>query len=352
MAATGTSLGCVTRVDTQNLHPLGFRLVGEKHPELGEAPGVQAAARFPTPLPGAGADVHQVLHHNYGAGLDGIDDTPTQHMVAVAPEAVDLPGQLAEVPLGRAGAFALEAATEPEVPALDLLPAAFAKESVVGTDSRARKAQVHPNDISRRLELHVGDGDDDMQPEPPFAVDQVGAVEADGLVQNALGVRVNGERHLETPTDRGQAHGALLWLDGIRAGVVADRDKRSARTGGFLPLLSADQSGLHGFRRPHARGNHQLRGEVGEPLAQTVVRGVVQPDAVLLRMHPAVGAHGVEAFGVLAEGFQERVRLLGSWVQLETGSSLHVHIVSHFVEGGKAALLPMPEGRGLRAAVV
>ena len=79
---------------------------------------------------------------------------------------------------------------------------------------------------------------------------------------------------------------------------------------------------------------------------------MVQPDAVLLRMHPAVGGNGVEARRVLAQRLQEGVALLGSWVQPEADGSLHVHIVAHFVEGRKAALLPMPEGRGLRAAVV
>ena len=140
MAATRTHLRGVAGVNANHLAPLGFRLVGEKHPELGEAPGVQAAARFPTPLPGAGADVHQVLHHNYGAGLDGIDNTPAQNVVAVAPGAVDLPGQLAEVPFGRAGAFY-------SLPLLDLsIHRGYAKVKEVEHERQA-KGQGHRDPV-------------------------------------------------------------------------------------------------------------------------------------------------------------------------------------------------------------
>ncbi len=63
------------------------------------------ATGFASALPGSGADVVQVLHHDYGANRRRIDDSPTDHMVAVAAEAVDLPGQAAQTPLGRASSF-------------------------------------------------------------------------------------------------------------------------------------------------------------------------------------------------------------------------------------------------------
>src|SRR5579875_1808765 len=195
MPAARAGLRGMAGVDTDHDAPLRLRFVGEKAPELGEAPGMQAATRLPATLLGAAEDANQVLHDDHGAGLDGVDDLPAQNVVAVAPEAVDLPGQLAEMPLGRAGAFALEAATKPEVPALDLLPTAFAHEVVVGADDRARKAHVHSHDLPRRVELHIGDGDDEMQPELTFAVDQVGAVVADGLIQQTLSVLTDGTRH-------------------------------------------------------------------------------------------------------------------------------------------------------------
>ncbi len=352
MATTGTSLGCVTRVDTHNPAPPGFRLVGEEHPELGEAPGMQATAPFPAPLPGAASDVHQVLHHYHGAGLHRFDDAPTQDMVAVAPEAVDLPGQLAEVPLGRAGALALEAATEPEVPALDLLPATFPEEAVVGADGRARKAHVHPNHISRRLELHVGDGEDDMQPEPAPAPDHVGAVEADGLVQNALGVRVKGERHLEPPRHGGEAHIALGGAKRIGAGVVPNRAQTASRLGCLLAAPCAAKGTPQRLTGAFPGGDHKLGRKRWESFTQGAIGGMVEANTIPLLMLPAVGAHGVEAFGVLAEGFQERLCLLRGRFQPDPNRPLHVHMVPACTKGGKAALLPSPEGRGLRAAVV
>ena len=81
---------------------------------------------------------------------------------------------------------------------------------------------------------------------------------------------------------------------------------------------------------------------------------MVEPDAVPLLVLPTIRAHGVEAFGVLAEGFPERVRLLGGRFQPDPNRPLHAHmlLLPHFTRGGKAALLPSPEGRGLRAAAV
>nr|WP_235789148.1 hypothetical protein [Pyrinomonas methylaliphatogenes] len=105
MAATGTHLRRVAWVNANRLASPGFRLVCQEASESREAPGVQTTTRLSATLFRARADVRQVLHDDHGAGLDGIDDTPTEHMVAVAPEAVDLPGQLAQVPLSRAGAF-------------------------------------------------------------------------------------------------------------------------------------------------------------------------------------------------------------------------------------------------------
>jgi hypothetical protein len=105
MAATRTGLGRVTRVYAIDPAPLGLCLVRQERPELGEAPGVQTTTRLSATLFRARADVRQVLHDDHGAGLDGVEDAPAQNVVAVAPEAVDLPGQLAQVPLGRAGAF-------------------------------------------------------------------------------------------------------------------------------------------------------------------------------------------------------------------------------------------------------
>ncbi|MER3403442.1 MAG: hypothetical protein C4337_09200 [Armatimonadota bacterium] len=78
----------------------------------------------------------------------------------------------------------------------------------------------------------------------------------------------------------------------------------------------------------------------------------MQPDAILLTLCPTIGRDGVEALGVLTQCLQEHARLLRGWIQPKPDRSLHVHMLPHFAEGGKAALLPRAEARGLRAAAV
>lgn len=151
MSAAGTSLGSTTRVNTHHHAPLGLRLVGQEGPKSGEAPGVQAATRFPATLLDARADVRQVLHNDYSAGLYGINDVPTEHVVAILAEAVDLPGQLAEVPLGRASAFRLKRTLQSEVPAIDFTPASGAKETVVGADGWTVQANIHTEPDGRNF---------------------------------------------------------------------------------------------------------------------------------------------------------------------------------------------------------
>ncbi|MEM4217068.1 MAG: hypothetical protein QXZ09_03510 [Candidatus Methanomethylicaceae archaeon] len=353
MAATGTSLGRVTRVDANNHAPLGFRLVGEERPELGEAPGMQATARFPATLLGAASDARQILHDYHGAGLDGLDDAPAQNVVAVAPEAVDLPGQLAEVPLGRAGAFALKTATEPEVPAFDLLPAAFTEEAVVGADGMASKAHVHPYYRSGWTELDIRKCHDDMEPECPSAPDQVRAVEVCGLVHEAASIGIGDEGDLEPTSHRGQAYEALAWPKRVCSRVVADRREHGARAGRLAAFLLAGKGRFQCLRRSHSGRNYQLGRKAGVLLPQGAIGCMVQPNAVLLRMFPAVGRHCIEAGSMLPQRLQKRSSLLSRWFEPKANGPPHIHMISYFQKGGKGRrLLPMPEGRGLRAATM
>jgi len=349
--AAGTHLRGVTRIDADYPAPIGLRLVSQEEPEPGEAPGMQAAARFPASLLRARPDVRQILHDDHGAGLNGIDDTPAQNVVAVAPEAVDLPGQFAEVPLGRAGAFALETATQPEVPVFDPLPTPFPKEAVVGADGWARKAHVHSHDRSGGTELDIRKCHYDMEPEPPFAADQVRAVEADSLIQHPLGVGIHGKGNLNPARYCGESDKALSRLQCVGAGVIADRPQGGAGTGSLATLLLAGNHGFQRFRRLHPGRNHQLCWKMGESLSEDAVGGVVQPGTVLLPLRPAISRDGVEAFSVLTKRLQEHVRLLRRWIQPKPDRSLHVHMLPQFAKGGKAALLPRAEARGLRAAV-
>src|SRR5690606_4504721 len=122
--------------------------------------------------------------------------------------------------------------------------------------------------------------------------------------------------------------------------VVANRCEDCIWTGRLAPLLFPRENGLYRLRRPDTGRDDQLRGEAGKSLTQTVVRGVVQPDAVLLPILPAIGRNGVEARCVLAQRLQEGTGLFGCWAQSKPDSPLHVHVVQHFAKRGKRRLLP------------
>ncbi|MER3403595.1 MAG: hypothetical protein C4337_10020 [Armatimonadota bacterium] len=78
---------------------------------------------------------------------------------------------------------------------------------------------------------------------------------------------------------------------------------------------------------------------------------MVQPDAILIPMRPTISSDGVEALGVLTQCLQEHARLLRGWIWPKPDRSLYTHTLPHFAKGGKAALPPRAEARGLHAAV-
>lgn len=335
MPATGTSLGRVARVDTLNPASMRFRLAGQERPQLVERPGVQTAARFPAALFHAAADMSQVLNDDHGARLDGFNDTPTEHVVAIAAETVDLPGQFAEVPFGRAGAFRLKRTLQSEVPAVYFPPAFEAKEAVVGTDGGPAQAKVHADNSARRLEFHIRQGDDDVQPEPSLTEDQVGAVETDSLSQEGLGVWVDGEFELHPPLNAGEADCGCIPLGCVGTGIVPNRNQRSGWAGRFAALLFQGKGRSYRFRRPHTRRDNQLGREIREPLPKSVVGSMVQPDTVLLVGFPSGKADSVEAHGMLSHRLQKRGGLVGGRIETEPDRSLHVHIVTHFTQERK-----------------
>ncbi|MDP2871374.1 MAG: hypothetical protein Q8P31_02405, partial [Bacillota bacterium] len=323
----------MARVNACNPAPVRLRLVAQERPQLVERPGMQAAARLPAALLYAAADVPKVLNGDHCAGLDGIDDAPTEHVVAIAAEAVNLPGQLAEMFLSRKGAFRLKRTLQSEVPAVYFPPVFLAPKAVVGADGGPAEAHIHTDDNAGRLELHIGEGHHGVKPETAFAADQVGTVKANGLFQKTLGVWVSPEWHLEPSNQRGQADDALFALECIRPGIVANREESGGRAGYLAALPLQGKGASHRFRRPHAGRDHELSWKLGESLPEAVVGSMVQPDSVLLRMFPAMGGYGVEARGMLPHRLQEGVGLVGRRVEPESDCSLHTHILSHYAKG-------------------
>jgi hypothetical protein len=343
MPATRTGLRRVAWVDSHHLATLGRGLVGQKRPKPSETPRVQTASSCLTAPLRATADISKILHDNHSAGLDGIDDTPTQSVVAVAPETVDLPSQLFEVSLGRAGAFALKTATEPEVPAFDLLPATFSKEPIIGTDGWTGNPQVHTNDIARWSELYIWKCNGNMQPEPSFAVDQVSTVKLDSPFQEVAGVRIYGKRHLDPTSHRGQADDTLLQFDGVRTRIVPDWCKCGDWTGNFAPPLPQHEGGFHRLSCPNTRRNDQLCRKAGKLFSKPTVGCMVQPNTVPFPMLPSVGSNGVETRRVLAQRFQERTGLLWVRSNVQAYGPPHTRTPYYHTIAKKSRCLPSTE---------
>nr|WP_067929584.1 hypothetical protein [Alicyclobacillus shizuokensis] len=89
---------------------------------------MQTATGFASALFRAGTNVIQVFNHNHGTDRNGIDDTPTDDVVAIAAEAVNLPGQTTQMSLGRASAFRLKRTLQSEISTVNVFPTAFPKE--------------------------------------------------------------------------------------------------------------------------------------------------------------------------------------------------------------------------------
>jgi hypothetical protein len=312
----------MARVHAFDAASFRFSFVAQKRPQLSEGPGMQTAARLPAPLPSTSTDVHQVLNSNHGTGLHGLDDTPAERVIAISAETVYLPSQFAEMFLGRASAFRLKRTLQSEVPAVDFRPASFTKESVVGTDSGPVQTQVYADNIAGRLELNLGKADDNVEPKSPLAKDQVGAIEADSLFQNTSRMGIGGERNLPPARDRGEAYNGRTALDGIGASIVPNRHQHGCRAGCLTVLLPAGQGGLDSFRCLDPGRNHQLCGETGMLFPQAVVGCMVQANAVLLGMLPAMGRNRIETCGMLAHGFQKNRKLFLCWVQPKPHRSL------------------------------
>src|SRR5690606_13500173 len=161
---------------------------------------------------------------------------------------------------------------------------------------------------------------------------------ADGLIQNALSVWIEGERHFEPPRHGREAHIALGGAKRVGACVVPNRAQTASRLGCLLAAPCAAKRTPQRLAGAFPGGDHKLGRERWESLAQGAIGGMVEPDAVPLLVLPTIRAHGVEAFGVLAEGFPERVRLLGGRFQPDPNRPLHAHmlLLPHFTRGGKA----------------
>gem|GEM_PF-4325594 len=299
MATPGTHLRRVARVNANHTAPPRFGLVLKETAQLRKCPRVQPATGFPSGLLGSGADVVQVLNHNHGASGRRVDDSPTEHMIAVAAEAVNLPGQTAQTPLDRASAFRLKRTLQSEIATVNLLPATGAVELGVGRDGRAVQPHVNADRLPGWGDRNIGKRDNEMEQKPTLAVHQVRTVKPVGLRQYTTGVRVWQKRNGLSAGNGGEADNARVRAESICPGIVSNGHEGSVGTGRLSPLLLSVEGRPDGFCRLHARCNHQLGRQIRKRIPQVSIRGVMQTNAVLFDARPTVCADSIKTRGGL-----------------------------------------------------
>jgi hypothetical protein len=325
-------------VNPGHLAPFILDFVLQEGTQLREAPGVQAATGLPASLFGCATDIHQVLHHQGSTWGEGINNATAQHVVTVPPETVDLPGQFTQVASGRAGAFGLQLATEPEVAFVGLPPAARAEEFIIGSNSRAVQPQVNAYSLAVALKGKIGECDYHMQPEAGFSKNQVGAVEPGSLLKERSSVGVALEEDGLASGDGGKAGNPLIHQKSVSPGVVADRRSVAGGTGNLAAPFSESQGGSESLGSLHPSSADQLSGEPGKFRPERVVGGPVEVDPVLFTVPPAIGSYPADSSGALLKGVLEDRSLLRGRGQLQADGTLHGHILADFTDFRKERL--------------
>ena len=308
-------------------------------------PGMQPSVLRTVALTDVTPNIIQVLKDEGSARTCGINYAPTQNVVAITTEAVDLPADAPEVALRGLGAFRLEFELESEVSRIDFPPAAFTEELVVREDCGADKPKVYTDNLTTIDIFHVRDRDNCVQPEPILTSDKVSRVESSSRVEDVLIVGwYTNRKHLPSTSCRkangGWSLAGYLPPSSIRAagrqhaitaGIVTNRKKLRMWNGNTAAFALESQHRLHGFSGANSRGADKLRRQSWILSPQWVVSRFVQLHAVLLSMIPAVSRYCVETSGVLVQRVQQHWQLFGSWCDLESNRTLHAPIVSYAV---------------------
>ena len=178
IATFATRLRGVTRVNSLDANPTFLRLVDGEIIQLRKGPAMQTTPgivlRGSTYLRGF-PNVGQVLEDNRCSGLGVLYYSLTQYVVCVPVESGLLFAQLFQVFLGRLGSVGLQFPTYAEVATVNLFPMFAPQELTFRGDCGSIQTQVNSNDLSSFRNNGFRHINNHMQPELPFAVNQVGS---------------------------------------------------------------------------------------------------------------------------------------------------------------------------------
>lgn len=321
MTTAGASLGGVARVNRGHANSSLFSLVLHEGSQLSEAPGVQATRLLPLALFDLLANIGQVLQDNRSSGSGGLNNLFTENVVLISPSPKLFARESLQVSARRSGVFDLELALEPEGFGLQLLPARFSQEAVVGGNGGTGNPQVHPDNIGRRGNLGGGNIDHHMQPEFPLAGDEVGGAGLETCILESVLGDLKGN---DQPTGyRGEIDFSRAPIDPEGMQVVADRAVKALGLTHLPAFTFQSKSRADGLRSFHPGLNRQIRRQIRVSFSKIVVSRFVQTYPVALSGLPAHCANVIEAAGKLLHCLHERAGLFWSWFQEKANRSIH-----------------------------
>ena len=190
----------------------------------------------------------------------------------------------AQMPLRRAGAFALQTAAQPKVTGLDTAPLAAAAKAVPRGYGGSAQAEVHAY-CGTVLSGggRVGQFDGDMQIPLPLTVDKVTVDKVGGERPAASVLRVmlrEDERDRHAPRRGGQPHLAGAPLQGCCVEVVAGRAGGRLRATRLAALLAPVEGRTLRLCCLHARPDQQVGDQIRALASCYSVSEVMQPRAV------------------------------------------------------------------------
>ncbi len=313
----------MARVYRNYTHSSFLSFVLQEGAQLTKGPGVQPSLTFTPTRTSALTDVCEILNDNSSARRGRLDDMFRQYMVTVAVESQLLARQLAKVAVGGLSSFRLQCALESKVSFINILPMPLTQEAMFRSNGRSIETEVYTNDLLAIGigNLHMGQTDNNMQPETTLAVEKVSGSSWIAYISKRVGR--DGETNTHPALRRGEISFPLGPIHFVGVKVIPGCTRLRARLRNTPALLVAGEGTLDCFSGLDAGLDNQVRYKPRAFSLDRIVCGVMQAHAVALIVGPAIFAHQVERSCELGKSLSERIRLLRCGLKFEPHSSIH-----------------------------
>lgn len=294
------------------------------------------------------SNVLEVFQDNHRAWGSVLDDTLGEDMIAIPVEASLLPRQLPQMSLRRLRSVGLQFSLEAERAAIDFFPVPITEELPLAGDSRAVQAQVNSDDLIAFRNKRIRDLYHDMQPPFAFTVTQISSTGLAAIILFAISGNRKGDALLASHSR--EANGVLLPVESIGVQVIADRTGDTlghlyrlelrhwlASLQGFGYLLRVarlmfglpGKSGFQGLSSLDPCLDNLIRYQPRTRFLDSAIHRMMQANAILLMLLPAICTHGIERFGKLSKRFLQGYCLLWRGMQLYAYRSIHANVVPY-----------------------